>query len=59
MQQTIKMGEKNNHFYSKEELLEADNDPVIVQYYWDKLLNKVITKYEDEKKNYAKLSGLE
>jgi len=59
MLQTIKMGEKNNHFYSKEELLEADNDPVIVQYYWDKLLNKVIAKYEEEKKNYGKLCGLE
>jgi lipopolysaccharide biosynthesis glycosyltransferase len=59
MLQTIKMGEKNNHFYSKEELLEADNNPVIVQYYWDKLLNKVIAKYEEEKKNYGKLCGLE
>ena len=59
MQQTIKMGEKNNHFYTKEELLEADQDPVIVHYYWDQALNKVIVKYEEEKRNYAKLSGLD
>ena len=59
MQQALKSGEKNNHFYSKEKLLEADQDPVIVNYYWDKALNKVIVKYEEEKKNYAKLCGLD
>ena len=59
MKQIIAAGEKNNHFYSKEKLLEADQVPFIINYCWDKLLNKVIVKYEEEKKNYAKLCGLD
>jgi lipopolysaccharide biosynthesis glycosyltransferase len=59
MQQTIKIGEKNNHFYTKEELLQADENPTIIHYYWDKALNKVIVKYEEEKKEYARLNGLD
>ena len=58
MQQTLKAGEKNNHFYTKQDLMEADEDPVIVHYYWDKALDKVIIKYEEEKKEYTKLCGL-
>jgi len=58
MQQTIKLGEKNNHIYTKEELLEADGDPTIVHYYLDKSLDKTIIKYEEEKKGYAKLCEL-
>ena len=58
MQQTIKLGEKNNHIYTKEELLEADGDPTIVHYYLDKSLDKTIIKYEEEKKEYAKLCEL-
>ena len=58
MQQTLKLGEKNNHLYTKEELLEADENPVIIHYYWDKALEKVIVKYEEDKKEYAKLCEL-
>ena len=53
--EALKLGEKNNHFYTKEELVEADNDPVIIHYAWDTQLNKVIKKYEDEKNFYAKM----
>ena len=53
--EALKLGEKNNHFYTKEELVEADNDPVIIHYAWDTQLNKVIKKYEDDKNFYAKL----
>ena len=56
--ETLKQGEKNNHFYSREELLEADNDPVIIHYAWEKQLNKTVKKYEDDLLNYAKLAGL-
>ena len=58
MQQTLKLGEKNNHLYTKEELLEADENPVIIHYYWDKALEKIIVKYEEDKKEYAKLCEL-
>ena len=58
MQQTLKLGEKNNHFYTKEELLEADENPVIIHYYWDKALEKIIVKYEEDKKEYSKLCEL-
>ena len=53
--EALKLGEKNNHFYTKEELVEADKDPVIIHYAWDTQLNKVIKKYEDDKNFYAKL----
>ena len=55
--QTIKYGEKNNHFYTKEDLLNADSDPVIVNYLWENQLNKKVKKYEDEKDKYAKING--
>ena len=58
MQLTIKLGEKNNHIYTKEELMEADRDPTIIHYYLDKSLDKTIVKYEEEKKEYAKLCEL-
>ena len=32
MEQTLNIGSKNNHFYTREELIEADNDPVIIHY---------------------------
>ena len=53
--EALKLGEKNNHFYTKEELIEADNDPVIIHYAWDTQLNKVIKKYEDDKNFYTKM----
>ena len=56
--ETLKQSEKNNHFYTKEELIEADNDPVIIQYAWDKQLNKVIKKYEHDKEFYGKMAGI-
>jgi lipopolysaccharide biosynthesis glycosyltransferase len=56
--QTLKLSEKNNHFYSKEELMEADNDPVIIHYAWDAQLNKVIKKYEEDKNTFATLVGI-
>ena len=56
--ETLKQGEKFNHFYSKSELIEADNDPVIIQYAWEKQLNKVVQKYEDDQKFYGNLVGL-
>ena len=56
--ETLKQSEKNNHFYTKEEIIEADNDPTIVQYLWEKKLNKNITKYEDDLKFYGNLAGI-
>jgi lipopolysaccharide biosynthesis glycosyltransferase len=56
--ETLKQTEKNNHFYTKEELIEADKDPVIIHYYWEKKLNKEVKKYEYNKKFYANLVGL-
>ena len=56
--ETLKQSEKNNHFYTKEELIEADNDPFIIQYAWDKQLNKIIKKYEDDKDFYGKMAGI-
>ena len=53
--ETLKLSEKNNHFYTKEDLVEADNDPVIIHYSWEKQLNKVVKKYEEDKTFYAKL----
>jgi hypothetical protein len=40
--ETLKIGEKYNHFYTKEELIKADDDPVIIHYAWEKQLNKII-----------------
>ena len=57
--ETLKNGEKNNHMYSKEDLIEADNNPVIIHYAWDKQLNKEIQKYENDKNFYAKLVEIE
>ena len=56
--ETLKQTEKNNHFYTKEELIEADKNPVIIHYYWEKKLNKEVKKYEYNKKFYANLVGL-
>ena len=55
--ETFKYGEKNNHFYTKEDLLIADSEPVIVNYLWDNQLNKKVKKYEDEKDRYANING--
>lgn len=55
--EAVKFSEKNNHFYSKNDLLAADGDPVIVNYYWDKQLGKKPKKYEEQKENMAKLNG--
>lgn len=57
--ETLKQSEKSNHFYTKEELMAADNDPVIIHYAWEKQLNKVIKKYEDDKTFYGQLVGLD
>ena len=55
--ESIKYGEKSNHFYTKEELLAADSDPFIINYVWDIQTNKKPKKYEEEKETYAKLNG--
>ena len=56
--EAMKYSEKNNHFYSKSDLLTADGDPVIVNYYWDKQLGKKPKRYEDQKEAMVKLNGL-
>ena len=56
--ETLKLGEKNNHFYTKEELMEGDENPVIIHYSWDKQLGKRPKKYEEDKSFYAKLIEL-
>ena len=58
MVETLKTSQRNKNFYTKEELIEADNDPVIIHYIWDKYLNKYIKKYEEDKEFYAKLNGI-
>ena len=58
MVEMLRNGFKNNHFYTKEELIDADENPVIIHYAWDRYLNKTISKYEEAKNFYAKLSGL-
>ena len=55
--ETFKYGEKNNHFYTKEDLLRADSEPVIVNYLWDNQMNQKVKKYEEEKAKYAKING--
>ena len=56
--ETLKQSEKNIHIFTKEELLQADTDPVIIHYAWEKQLNKVVKKYEDDKEFYANITGL-
>ncbi len=58
IRETLKKSEQINHFYTKEDLIEADNYPVIIHYAWEKQLNKVVRKYEEDKKFYAQLVGL-
>lgn len=58
MVKMLENGFKNNHFYTKVELIDADENPVIIHYAWDRYLNKNISKYEEVKNYYAKLSGL-
>ena len=58
MVEMMKNSFKNNHFYTKGELIDADENPVIIHYAWDRYLNKNISKYEEVKNFYAKLSGL-
>ena len=58
MEQTLEIGGRNNHFYTKEELIEADNNPVIIHYVWDKYLDKRVKRYEDDKNFYANLTGI-
>ena len=55
--EAFKYGEKNNHFYSKEDLLSADGDPLIINYVWEAQLGKKPKKYEEEKEKFAKLNG--
>ena len=55
--EAMKFSEKNNHFFSKSDLLTADGDPVIVNYYWDKQLGKKPKKYGEQKEAMAKLNG--
>ena len=57
--ETMKYGEKNNHFYTKEDLLSADSDPFVVNYLWENQLGKKVKKYEDEKEKYAKINGFQ
>ena len=58
MEQTLKIGSRNNHFYNKEELIEADKDPVIIHYAWDRYLHKTIKKYEEDIQFYGNLTGI-
>ena len=55
--ETLKYGDKNNHFYTKEDLLSADSDPFIVNYLWEKQLGKKVKKYEEELEKYSKING--
>ena len=55
--EAMKYSEKNNHFYTKDELISADSDPFIVNYYWDKQLGKKNKKYEEEIESLKKLNG--
>ena len=56
--EAIKFSEKNNHFYTKEDLLAADGEPFIVNYYWDKQLGKNPKKLQEEKEMLNKLNGV-
>ena len=58
MQQNLYIGSKNNHFYTEEDIIEADRYPVIIHYIWDRHLNKTIKKYEEDKKFYGNLTGI-
>ena len=58
MEQNLKIGSRNNHFYTKEELIEADKDPVIIHYAWDRYLYKTVDKYEKEKQFYCNLTRI-
>ena len=58
MEQNLKIGSRNNHFYTKEELIEADRDPVIIHYAWDRYLYKTVDKYEKEKQFYSNLTRI-
>ena len=55
--EAMKYSEKNNHFYSKTDLLTADGDPVITNYVWEKQLSKKPKKYQEQKEMLAKLNG--
>jgi len=55
--ESIKYGEKSNHFYTKEELLASDSDPFIINYAWDAQIGKKSKKYEEEIETYSKLNG--
>ena len=57
--ETLKYGEKNNHFYTKEDLLSADSDPVIINYLWENQLGKKVKRYEEEKEKYAKINSFQ
>ena len=49
--------EKNEHFYTKEDLLNADSDPVIINYLWENHLNKKVIKYQEEMDKYARINN--
>ena len=55
--EAMKYSEKFNHFYTKGDLLSADEDPFIVNYVWEKQLGKKPKKYEEEKEMLNKLNG--
>ena len=57
--ETLKYGEKNIHFYTKEDLLSADSDPVIINYLWENQLGKKVKRYEEEKEKYAKINSFQ
>ena len=56
--EALKIGERNNHFYTKEDLIEADNNPIIIHYAWDRYLYKTVDKYEKEKQFYCNLTRI-
>ena len=49
--------EKNEHFYTKEDLLNADSDPYIINYLWENKLGKNVKKYNEDKNKYAKINN--
>ena len=53
----MKCDEKNDHFYTKEDLLNADSDPYIINYLWENKLGKNVKKYNEDKNKYAKINN--
>jgi len=57
VEKMMKCDEKNDHFYTKEDLLNADSDPYIINYLWENKLGKNVKKYNEDKNKYAKINN--